>query len=111
MYKPFCGNTLYGDVFAYLYFICISNQKHFKCFLFSMIISFRFGLEKFYRASSSLSLIIPSSSKLSTTLFLSLKIFSQQQQKTGSEIHSESDKHLEIKVLALKMDFYTSYAS
>lgn len=42
---------------------------------------------------------------------LSQNLFSTTTKKKGSEIHSESDKHLEIKVLALKMDFYTSYAS
>ena len=112
MYKPFCGSTLYGDVFAYLHLICIFYKKHFKCFLFSMTISLRSGLEEFCRVGSNLFLIIPSSPKLSTTLFCLLKIFTQKQtNKKRSEIHSDSDKHLEIKVLALKMDFHTSYAN
>ena len=112
MYKPFCGNTLYGEVFAYLHLICIFYKKHFKCFLFSMTISLRSGPEKFYRVGSNLFLILPSSPKLSTTLFLPLKIFTQKKKrKKRSEIHSDSDKHLEIKILALKMDFHTSYAN
>lgn len=112
MYKPFCGNTLYGDVFAYLHLICIFYKKHLKCFLFSMTISLRSGLEKFYRVGSNLFLILPSSHKLSTMLFLPLKIFTQKKKREErSEIHLDSDKHLEIKILALKMDFHTSYAN
>ena len=75
-----------------------------------MTVSLRSGLEEFCRVGSNLFLIIPSSPKLSTTLFCLLKIFTQKKKKR-SEIHSDSDKHLEIKVLALKMDFHTSYAN